>query len=151
MHCEYYSFKGLSFLHQAHILEFGLTVHEKFVPQDMRPLHKKLVDQFHLMKSSLGIQVQIRVCCSLIPKPFLVRLSFSFPFPRPEGISGLCASQPSPLHQRKPSSRKKLSAQYNESRGRSTCGVTPQVRDSFQGNTLFRWPPLDIVVTKSNN
>ncbi|XP_028810006.1 dedicator of cytokinesis protein 4b isoform X3 [Denticeps clupeoides] len=41
---------------QAHILEFGLAVHEKFVPQDMRPLHKKLVDQFHLMKSSLGIQ-----------------------------------------------------------------------------------------------
>uniref|UniRef100_A0A8C2B0S4 Dedicator of cytokinesis 4b n=1 Tax=Cyprinus carpio TaxID=7962 RepID=A0A8C2B0S4_CYPCA len=44
---------------QAQILEFGLTVHEKFVPQDMRPLHKKLVDQFHLMKSSLGIQVHI--------------------------------------------------------------------------------------------
>uniref|UniRef100_A0A8B9LRX6 Dedicator of cytokinesis protein 4 n=1 Tax=Astyanax mexicanus TaxID=7994 RepID=A0A8B9LRX6_ASTMX len=41
---------------QAQILEFGLAVHEKFVPQDMRPLHKKLVDQFHLMKSSLGIQ-----------------------------------------------------------------------------------------------
>uniref|UniRef100_A0A4W4EBP2 Dedicator of cytokinesis 4b n=1 Tax=Electrophorus electricus TaxID=8005 RepID=A0A4W4EBP2_ELEEL len=40
----------------AHILEFGLAVHDKFVPQDMRPLHKKLVDQFHLMKSSLGIQ-----------------------------------------------------------------------------------------------
>lgn len=48
-----------SFVLQAHILEFGLTVHEKFVPQDMRPLHKKLVDQFHLMKSSLGIQVHI--------------------------------------------------------------------------------------------
>uniref|UniRef100_A0A671Y8T4 Dedicator of cytokinesis 4b n=1 Tax=Sparus aurata TaxID=8175 RepID=A0A671Y8T4_SPAAU len=43
---------------QAHILEYGLAVHEKFVPQDMRPLHKKLVDQFHLMKSSLGIQVR---------------------------------------------------------------------------------------------
>ncbi|XP_058841773.1 dedicator of cytokinesis protein 4-like isoform X6 [Acipenser ruthenus] len=41
---------------QAQILEYGLAVHEKFVPQDMRPLHKKLVDQFHLMKSSLGIQ-----------------------------------------------------------------------------------------------
>uniref|UniRef100_A0A3Q3H1N4 Dedicator of cytokinesis 4b n=1 Tax=Kryptolebias marmoratus TaxID=37003 RepID=A0A3Q3H1N4_KRYMA len=41
---------------QAHILEYGLAVHEKYVPQDMRPLHKKLVDQFHLMKSSLGIQ-----------------------------------------------------------------------------------------------
>ncbi|CAM4734738.1 unnamed protein product [Leuciscus chuanchicus] len=43
---------------QAHILEFGLAVHEKFVPQDMRPLHKKLVDQFHVMRSSLGIQPQ---------------------------------------------------------------------------------------------
>ncbi|XP_035536750.1 LOW QUALITY PROTEIN: dedicator of cytokinesis protein 4b [Morone saxatilis] len=41
---------------QAHILEYGLAVHEKFIHQDMRPLHKKLVDQFHLMKSSLGIQ-----------------------------------------------------------------------------------------------
>uniref|UniRef100_A0A4W6G432 Dedicator of cytokinesis 4b n=1 Tax=Lates calcarifer TaxID=8187 RepID=A0A4W6G432_LATCA len=46
---------------QAHILEYGLAVHEKFVPQDMRPLHKKLVDQFHLMKSSLGIQVGQRI------------------------------------------------------------------------------------------
>ncbi|KAI4880684.1 hypothetical protein NFI96_002958, partial [Prochilodus magdalenae] len=43
---------------QAHILEYGLAVHEKFVPQDMRPLHKKLVDQFHVMRSSLGIQPQ---------------------------------------------------------------------------------------------
>nr|XP_014346036.1 PREDICTED: dedicator of cytokinesis protein 4 [Latimeria chalumnae] len=43
-------------LDQAQILEFGLAVHEKFVPQDMRPLHKKLVDQFFVMKSSLGIQ-----------------------------------------------------------------------------------------------
>lgn len=43
-------------LEQAQILEFGLAVHEKFVPQDMRPLHKKLVDQFFEMKSSLGIQ-----------------------------------------------------------------------------------------------
>eukprot|EP00079_Xenopus_tropicalis_P018742 XP_004920924.3 PREDICTED: dedicator of cytokinesis protein 4-like [Xenopus tropicalis] len=44
-------------LEQAQILEFGLAVHEKFVPQDMRPLHKKMVDQFFVMKSSLGIQV----------------------------------------------------------------------------------------------
>ncbi|XP_030071824.1 LOW QUALITY PROTEIN: dedicator of cytokinesis protein 4 [Microcaecilia unicolor] len=43
-------------LEQAQILEFGLAVHEKVVPQDMRPLHKKLVDQFFMMKSSLGIQ-----------------------------------------------------------------------------------------------
>ncbi|XP_030621101.1 dedicator of cytokinesis protein 4 [Chanos chanos] len=45
-------------MEQAHILEFGLAVHEKFVPQDMRPLHKKLVDQFHMMRSSLRIQPQ---------------------------------------------------------------------------------------------
>uniref|UniRef100_A0A8C6K107 Dedicator of cytokinesis protein 4 n=1 Tax=Melopsittacus undulatus TaxID=13146 RepID=A0A8C6K107_MELUD len=44
-------------LEQAQILEFGLAVHEKVVPQDMRPLHKKLVDQFFVMKSSLGIPV----------------------------------------------------------------------------------------------
>lgn len=49
-----------SFHPQAHILGYGLAVHEKFVPQDMRPLHKKLVDQFHLMKSSLGIQVSLK-------------------------------------------------------------------------------------------
>lgn len=35
----------LSLVIEAQILEFGLAVHEKFVPQDMRPLHKKLVDQ----------------------------------------------------------------------------------------------------------
>ncbi|XP_043944609.1 dedicator of cytokinesis protein 4 isoform X2 [Protopterus annectens] len=43
-------------LEQAQILEYGLAVHEKVVPQDMRPLHKRLVDQFFVMKSSLGIQ-----------------------------------------------------------------------------------------------
>ncbi|XP_042561548.1 dedicator of cytokinesis protein 4-like isoform X2 [Clupea harengus] len=43
---------------QANILEFGLAVHEKCVSQDMRPLHKKLVDQFHMMRSSLGLQPQ---------------------------------------------------------------------------------------------
>lgn len=51
--------KLIGFPRQAHILEYGLAVHEKVVPQDMRPLHKKLVDQFHLMKSSLGIQVMV--------------------------------------------------------------------------------------------
>lgn len=48
----------LFFTIKAQILEFGLAVHEKFVPQDMRPLHKKLVDQFFVMKSSLGLQVR---------------------------------------------------------------------------------------------
>lgn len=57
----YFFFFYLLTLLQAQILEFGLAVHEKFVPQDMRPLHKKLVDQFFVMKSSLGIQVYERV------------------------------------------------------------------------------------------
>ncbi|KAJ8411271.1 hypothetical protein AAFF_G00172770 [Aldrovandia affinis] len=52
---------------QAHILEYGLAVHDKFVPQDMRPLHKKLVDQFHLMKSSLGIQQEFPPCVRSSP------------------------------------------------------------------------------------
>jgi len=56
-------------LEQAQILEFGLAVHEKFVPQDMRPLHKKLVDQFFVMKSSLGIQ-EFSACIQASPVHF---------------------------------------------------------------------------------
>ncbi|EGW09299.1 Dedicator of cytokinesis protein 4 [Cricetulus griseus] len=56
-------------LEQAQILEFGLAVHEKFVPQDMRPLHKKLVDQFFVMKSSFGIQ-EFPACIQASPVHF---------------------------------------------------------------------------------
>ncbi|XP_023606769.1 LOW QUALITY PROTEIN: dedicator of cytokinesis protein 4 [Myotis lucifugus] len=56
-------------LEQAQILECGLAVHEKFVPQDMRPLHKKLVDQFFMMKSSLGIQ-EFSACIQASPVHF---------------------------------------------------------------------------------
>ncbi|XP_054136744.1 dedicator of cytokinesis protein 4 isoform X2 [Melozone crissalis] len=56
-------------LEQAQILEFGLAVHEKVVPQDMRPLHKKLVDQFFVMKSSLGIQ-DFSACVQASPVHF---------------------------------------------------------------------------------
>uniref|UniRef100_A0A6I8PCA1 Dedicator of cytokinesis protein 4 n=1 Tax=Ornithorhynchus anatinus TaxID=9258 RepID=A0A6I8PCA1_ORNAN len=72
-------------LEQAQILEFGLAVHEKVVPQDMRPLHKKLVDQFFVMKSSLGIQAQVSssrgcgVCLSKPPFPFLCHSPLSYP------------------------------------------------------------------------
>lgn len=38
---------------QVHVLGVGLAVHEKFVHPEMRPLHKKLIDQFHMMRSSL--------------------------------------------------------------------------------------------------
>ncbi|KAG8439778.1 hypothetical protein GDO86_005808 [Hymenochirus boettgeri] len=57
-------------LEQAQILEFGLAVHEKYVPQDMRPLHKKMVDQFFVMKSSLGIQ-DFSTCVPPSPVNFL--------------------------------------------------------------------------------
>ncbi|ETE60072.1 Dedicator of cytokinesis protein 4, partial [Ophiophagus hannah] len=56
-------------LEQAQILEFSLAVHEKFVPQDMRPLHKKLLDQFFVMKSSLGIQ-EFAACIQASPGHF---------------------------------------------------------------------------------
>ncbi|XP_072569116.1 dedicator of cytokinesis protein 3-like isoform X1 [Paramormyrops kingsleyae] len=36
---------------QVHILGAGLAVHERLVQPDMRPLHKKLVDQFYMMRS----------------------------------------------------------------------------------------------------
>ncbi|KAK5873150.1 hypothetical protein PBY51_013789 [Eleginops maclovinus] len=38
---------------QVHILGVGLAVHEKLVHPEMRPLHKKLIDQFQVMRSSL--------------------------------------------------------------------------------------------------
>nr|XP_033781897.1 dedicator of cytokinesis protein 3 isoform X1 [Geotrypetes seraphini] len=38
---------------QVHVLGVGLTVHEKCVHPEMRPLHKKLIDQFHVMRFSL--------------------------------------------------------------------------------------------------
>lgn len=41
------------FLSKVHILGVGLAVHEKLVHPEMRPLHKKLIDQFQMMRSSL--------------------------------------------------------------------------------------------------
>ncbi|XP_057701081.1 dedicator of cytokinesis protein 3-like isoform X2 [Corythoichthys intestinalis] len=38
---------------QLHILAVGLAVHDKLVHPEMRPLHKKLMDHFQVMKSSL--------------------------------------------------------------------------------------------------
>eukprot|EP00063_Salmo_salar_P015563 XP_013990398.1 PREDICTED: dedicator of cytokinesis protein 3-like isoform X3 [Salmo salar] len=38
---------------QLHILGVGLAVHEKLVHPEMRPLHKKLIDQFHMMRAGL--------------------------------------------------------------------------------------------------
>uniref|UniRef100_A0AAZ3SIS4 Dedicator of cytokinesis 3 n=1 Tax=Oncorhynchus tshawytscha TaxID=74940 RepID=A0AAZ3SIS4_ONCTS len=38
---------------QVYILGAGLAVHDKLVHPEMRPLHKKLIDQFQMMRSSL--------------------------------------------------------------------------------------------------
>uniref|UniRef100_UPI00358E5EA5 dedicator of cytokinesis protein 4 isoform X3 n=1 Tax=Myxine glutinosa TaxID=7769 RepID=UPI00358E5EA5 len=38
---------------QVHILREGLSVHDKLVTQDMRPLHNKLLEQFQVMQNSL--------------------------------------------------------------------------------------------------
>uniref|UniRef100_A0A452FUE2 Dedicator of cytokinesis 3 n=1 Tax=Capra hircus TaxID=9925 RepID=A0A452FUE2_CAPHI len=39
---------------QVHVLGVGLAVHEKFVHPEMRPLHKKLIDQFQMMRAILS-------------------------------------------------------------------------------------------------
>ncbi|XP_061903202.1 dedicator of cytokinesis protein 3-like isoform X3 [Entelurus aequoreus] len=38
---------------QVHILGSGLAVHERMVHPEMRPLHKKLIDQFQVLRNSL--------------------------------------------------------------------------------------------------
>lgn len=49
--CKIYKFVLFS---KVHVLGVGLAVHEKLVHPEMRPLHKKLVDQFHVMRSGLS-------------------------------------------------------------------------------------------------
>uniref|UniRef100_A0A7N9AP90 Dedicator of cytokinesis protein 3-like n=1 Tax=Mastacembelus armatus TaxID=205130 RepID=A0A7N9AP90_9TELE len=78
---------------QVHILGVGLAVHEKLVHPEMRPLHKKLIDQFQMMRSSLchvsvrgpvckhfssrsqqrfsGFQCRLCVVCSAVGSPSL--------------------------------------------------------------------------------
>ncbi|XP_078730963.1 dedicator of cytokinesis protein 3 isoform X3 [Lampetra fluviatilis] len=43
-------------LEQVYILGAGLSVHERFVHPEMRPLHRKLLEQFQMMRSSLASQ-----------------------------------------------------------------------------------------------
>uniref|UniRef100_A0A669EPB4 Dedicator of cytokinesis 3 n=1 Tax=Oreochromis niloticus TaxID=8128 RepID=A0A669EPB4_ORENI len=74
---------------QVHILGVGLAVHEKLVHPEMRPLHKKLIDQFQMMRSSLchvssqnniilqpqGVQIHTQSCCSDVThEPKLTRV-----------------------------------------------------------------------------
>lgn len=48
---------------QVHILGVGLAVHEKLVHPEMRPLHKKLVDQFHMMRTGLHhVRILLIIC-----------------------------------------------------------------------------------------
>ena len=49
---------------QVQVLGVGLAVHEKLVHPEMRPLHKKLVDQFQVMRSSL-CHVRESVCVAI--------------------------------------------------------------------------------------
>ncbi|GAA6106955.1 dedicator of cytokinesis protein 3 isoform X2 [Tachysurus ichikawai] len=60
---------------QVHILGVGLAVHEKLVHPEMRPLHKKLIDQFQMMRSSLchglpGLD-RLSAACSGPPRAIL--------------------------------------------------------------------------------
>lgn len=57
-HCKVYNFVLFS---KVHVLGVGLAVHEKLVHPEMRPLHKKLVDQFHVMRSGLS---HVSICAA---------------------------------------------------------------------------------------
>uniref|UniRef100_A0A8B9KM68 Dedicator of cytokinesis 3 n=1 Tax=Astyanax mexicanus TaxID=7994 RepID=A0A8B9KM68_ASTMX len=58
---------------QVHILGVGLAVHEKLVHPEMRPLHKKLIDQFQMMRSSL-CHVRAQLCfCPIITVQLTLR------------------------------------------------------------------------------
>ncbi|KAG5273390.1 hypothetical protein AALO_G00150830 [Alosa alosa] len=84
---------------QAHILEYGLAVHEKYVSLDMRPLHKKLVDQFHMMRSSLGLQEPMVRRGSKTPPPYSVyeRNNLRRATPLPHSLSVPPSADPSGL------------------------------------------------------
>lgn len=121
---------------QAHILEYGLAVHEKVVPQDMRPLHKKLVDQFHLMKSSLGIQVM--VCSALLQLQQAEAFNRVPPSPPPPapGVPWLRARESSALHQREPADLPELCAEHHQP-GRRPRGVEAEVSASSHPASAF--------------
>uniref|UniRef100_A0A674AYY7 Dedicator of cytokinesis 3 n=1 Tax=Salmo trutta TaxID=8032 RepID=A0A674AYY7_SALTR len=59
---------------QVHILGVGLAVHEKLVHPEMRPLHKKLIEQFHMMRTGLH-QVSGSTYSSVCPSPSSSSLS----------------------------------------------------------------------------
>uniref|UniRef100_A0A4W3GY78 Dedicator of cytokinesis 3 n=1 Tax=Callorhinchus milii TaxID=7868 RepID=A0A4W3GY78_CALMI len=62
---------------QVHILGVGLAMHEKLVHPEMRPLHKKLIDQFQVMRSSLcHVSIFRRYPLSLVSHPFICHYSF---------------------------------------------------------------------------
>uniref|UniRef100_A0A4W5MY44 Dedicator of cytokinesis 3 n=1 Tax=Hucho hucho TaxID=62062 RepID=A0A4W5MY44_9TELE len=52
---------------QVHILGVGLAVHEKLVHPEMRPLHKKLIDQFHMMRT--GLHQGLSAACTGVNNP----------------------------------------------------------------------------------
>uniref|UniRef100_A0A3P8X9R4 Dedicator of cytokinesis 3 n=1 Tax=Esox lucius TaxID=8010 RepID=A0A3P8X9R4_ESOLU len=54
---------------QVHILGVGLAVHEKLVHPEMRPLHKKLIDQFHMMRTGLHHVSGLSAACTGVTSP----------------------------------------------------------------------------------
>uniref|UniRef100_A0A8C5J5W3 Dedicator of cytokinesis 3 n=1 Tax=Junco hyemalis TaxID=40217 RepID=A0A8C5J5W3_JUNHY len=82
---------------QVHVLGVGLAVHEKFVHPEMRPLHKKLIDQFQMMRSSL-----YHVSTDVLRPLLMVSLPPALVYPKPRyqgsvtNVSVLSSSQASP-------------------------------------------------------
>uniref|UniRef100_A0A8C7FEZ1 Dedicator of cytokinesis 3 n=1 Tax=Oncorhynchus kisutch TaxID=8019 RepID=A0A8C7FEZ1_ONCKI len=71
---------------QVHILGAGLAVHDKLVHPEMRPLHKKLIDQFQMMRSSLYVSGFL-IKGVLNTRSFPVSFLFSQPSPSSSSLS----------------------------------------------------------------
>ncbi|XP_030639791.1 dedicator of cytokinesis protein 3-like [Chanos chanos] len=111
---------------QVHILGVGLAVHEKLVHPEMRPLHKKLVDQFHVMRSSLSHSVAI-----------LDRFS-------PAGTRGLLTHSPESsrlIHRHSPIGSIRLSSSHNSSEGGPLLIMTDGLTDQPEDSSLMQPSP----------
>uniref|UniRef100_A0AAR2JPZ4 Dedicator of cytokinesis 3 n=1 Tax=Pygocentrus nattereri TaxID=42514 RepID=A0AAR2JPZ4_PYGNA len=101
---------------QVHILGVGLAVHEKLVHPEMRPLHKKLVDQFHVMRSGLS-HVSIYF--------------FSFPVPSHSLFSPIPSPSSSSLSSIRSSSSQMINSAPSSARGKTLLYTTSQIRHTY--------------------
>uniref|UniRef100_A0AAR2LQ32 Dedicator of cytokinesis 3 n=1 Tax=Pygocentrus nattereri TaxID=42514 RepID=A0AAR2LQ32_PYGNA len=112
---------------QVHILGVGLAVHEKLVHPEMRPLHKKLVDQFHVMRSGLS---HVSIYCASLLINILMEV-FSFPVPSHSLFSPIPSPSSSSLSSIRSSSSQMINSAPSSARGKTLLYTTSQIRHTY--------------------